>query len=156
MKAFIFLLFSFLAGVYFPSMLREPVAPATVFVGELRVIENYEMNLLKKREQAEVSRGALRTLQMEVTAYSEHYESCGKHPGEEGYGITASNKRIREGMIAAPPSIPFGTKVYIEGMGVYTVEDRGGAITEGHLDVYMTTHKEALIFGRQKRKVTFL
>lgn len=102
-----------------------------------------------------ISRGD-RYILMELTAYSNHFASTGKHPGDAGYGVTASNKRVRVGMIAAHSSIPFGTKLHIEGMGEFTVEDRGGDITEGRLDIYMESQEEALKFGRQKRKVQFL
>jgi 3D (Asp-Asp-Asp) domain-containing protein len=30
------------------------------------------------------------------------------------------------------------------------VDDRGGAIKEGHIDISMTTKREALEFGRKK------
>ena len=33
-----------------------------------------------------------------------------------------------------------GTKVYIEGLGVRTVEDRGGAIKGNRVDVFVSTH----------------
>ena len=76
---------------------------------------------------------------MEVTAYTAGYESCQKTPGDPGYGITASGKPVKEWYtLAAGPSIPFGTKIYIpEFMKTFVVEDRGGAITDRHLDIYM-------------------
>ena len=32
---------------------------------------------------------------------------------------------------------------------VYVVQDRGGAITGNHFDIYFNTHQEALNFGRR-------
>jgi 3D (Asp-Asp-Asp) domain-containing protein len=49
--------------------------------------------------------------------------------------------------VAAPRSIPFGTVLDIPGYGQVRVEDRGGAITEGRLDVFFPTHAEALAWG---------
>lgn len=44
---------------------------------------------------------------------------------ENGYGnLTASGKILADGMIANN-FLPFGTKIYIEGYGMKTVEDRG-------------------------------
>lgn len=88
---------------------------------------------------------------MEVTAYTAGYESCQKTPGDPGYGITASGEKVQEHhTIAAGPSIPFGTKIYIpEFMKTFVVEDRGGAITDRHLDIYMKRLEDANEFGRK-------
>jgi 3D (Asp-Asp-Asp) domain-containing protein len=40
----------------------------------------------------------------------------------------ASGRPVFEGMLAAPKDYAFGTRIYIEGLGVGSVEDRGGAI----------------------------
>ena len=40
----------------------------------------------------------------------------------------ASGKAVYEGMLAAPKTYSFGTKIYFDGIGVGTVDDRGGAI----------------------------
>jgi 3D (Asp-Asp-Asp) domain-containing protein len=87
----------------------------------------------------------------EVTAYSAGYESTQKRKGDKGYGITASGTKVKEGRtISCPPSMEFGTKVDIQGVGIRTCEDRGSAIKSGHIDLYMDTVNEALDFGRQK------
>ena len=71
--------------------------------------------------------------------------------------VTASGDRpIPDETVAADKSIPFGTKVWIEGIGIRTVNDRGGAIKRGRLDLCMETRDEALQFGRQRRKVIIL
>lgn len=89
-----------------------------------------------------------------VTAYTAGPESTGKSPGDKGYGITASGKQVQAGVtLACPKSLPFGTKVRIDGLGERVCHDRGGAITEGKLDVYMPTVSEARQFGRKQREV---
>ena len=71
--------------------------------------------------------------------------------------VTASgDKPVPNETVAAAKDIPFGTKVWIEGVGVRTVNDRGGAIKRGRLDLCMATRDEAIAFGRQKRKVIIL
>lgn len=40
----------------------------------------------------------------------------------------ASGKKVFSGMLAAPKSYAFGTKIYLEWVGIGSVEDRGGAI----------------------------
>lgn len=77
-----------------------------------------------------------------VTAYCSCAKCCGKTTG-----ITASGTRATAGRtIAAPARFAFGTKLSLNGK-VYTVEDRGGAITGNKIDLYVSSHAEALAWG---------
>ena len=70
--------------------------------------------------------------------------------------ITKSGARVEVGLTAAAgPDIPFGTLVMVEGLGVYEVQDRGGMIGRGKLDLTVETKKEALSLGRQVRRVAY-
>ncbi|MCR4425035.1 MAG: 3D domain-containing protein [Firmicutes bacterium] len=101
--------------------------------------------------QPEVSRTTFRrqTRMMLVTAYTAGKESTGKEPGDPGYGLTTSEEPVHVGCIAADPSIPFGTWIYVPGYGWGVVKDRGGDIKGNRLDVYIPNLKEALEWGRQ-------
>ncbi|WIG31201.1 3D domain-containing protein [Bacillus pumilus] len=93
----------------------------------------------------------------EVTAYTNGTESTGKSAGDPDYGVTASGAHTKTGhTIACPPSMVFGTRLSIEGIGVRTCEDRGGAITEGHIDLYVAGVAEAQAFGRQRLKAEII
>lgn len=93
----------------------------------------------------------------EVSAYTAGYESCGKPPNHPAYGITANGNKVRKGIIAADTNVlPFGTKVYIEGMGIFVVDDTGSAIKGNRIDVYMDDLTEAVNFGRQNKKLIIL
>jgi 3D (Asp-Asp-Asp) domain-containing protein len=93
----------------------------------------------------------------EATAYTAGPESTGKRPGDDGYGITASGEHVRENYtVACPPSLPFGQRLEIEGVGERVCTDRGGSIKEGRLDVYIPKLKDALAFGRQWLKVRIM
>ena len=77
-----------------------------------------------------------------VTAYCSCAKCCGKTTG-----ITASGTRATAGRtIAAPAKFAFGTKLSLNGK-VYTVEDRGGAISGNRIDLYVSSHAEALAWG---------
>ncbi|WP_242831021.1 3D domain-containing protein [Desulfosporosinus meridiei] len=80
---------------------------------------------------------------MIVTAYTANDR------GRDGKGITASGEPVKEGWtIAADPSLPFGTKIYIPKLEhTYTVTDRGGAIRGNRLDLYMEKRSDAIEFG---------
>ncbi|NCU42705.1 MAG: hypothetical protein EOM19_08455 [Candidatus Moranbacteria bacterium] len=80
-----------------------------------------------------------------ASAYTSAADECGKSDGITASGIKVQAKRT----LACPPTYPFGVKMYIEGMGVYTCEDRGGAIKGNKFDIYMETKKEAFAFGRR-------
>lgn len=77
------------------------------------------------------------------TAYcSEEYAHiCG-----EGHGITSSGAKVQPGVtVAADTSVlPYGTVVYIEGIGLRVVQDTGSAVVGNKLDVAVKTHSEAL------------
>jgi len=69
-------------------------------------------------------------------------------------GITASGTKARKGTIAADTrKYPFGTIMYVEGYGYGRVEDRGGAIKGEHIDLFFRTHKQALEWGKQNKRV---
>ena len=70
-------------------------------------------------------------------------------------GVTASGSDVRKGTIAADTRYyPFGTVMYIPGYGYGRVEDRGGAIKgPNRIDLYFSTHKKALKWGKQRVKV---
>lgn len=87
-----------------------------------------------------------------ITAYCPCMKCCGKSDG-----ITASGVKAIEGItVAMDKSIPFGTKIYIDGIGERIVQDRGGAIKGNRIDLYFDSHQEALNFGRQTKEVTIM
>ncbi len=80
-----------------------------------------------------------------ASAYTAAADECGKSDG-----ITASGNMVKEKhTLACPRGYEFGTEIHIEGMGIYTCEDRGGAIKGNHFDIYMKTKSEAFAFGRR-------
>lgn len=80
-----------------------------------------------------------------ASAYTASVDECGKSDG-----ITASGLRVKENRtLACPPQYAFGTKIKIDGYGIYTCEDRGGAIKGSKFDIYMKTKSEAFAFGRR-------
>lgn len=88
-----------------------------------------------------------------ITFNVSFYCSCSKCCGGYSNGITASGKYAKANhTIAAPKGYSFGTKIYLEGMGTYTVEDRGGAIYGNRIDVYVNSHAQALKLGRKQIK----
>lgn len=52
-----------------------------------------------------------------------------------------------------PTIIPYGTQLYLEGVGIVTAEDCGGAIVGKRLDLYLPSEGECVQWGRQEREV---
>lgn len=78
----------------------------------------------------------------EVTAYA-------------GDTITATGTVPRPYKTVAvdPQVIPYGTILYIEGVGEVVAEDCGGAIVGKRLDLYLPSEDECIQWGRQEREV---
>ena len=82
--------------------------------------------------------------------------TCGKSPSSKGYGKTASGAKATSWYtVAAGKGYPIGTVIYIPSMknkpngGWFVVQDRGGAISNNKLDIYMSTYNECIQFGRR-------
>lgn len=73
-----------------------------------------------------------------ITGYDTCAECCGKTDGITASGVTATAGRT----VAASSEFDFGTRLYIDGLGERVVEDRGGAIGGGRLDVVCNDHDE--------------
>lgn len=82
-----------------------------------------------------------------ITFYCNCAECCGSWSG----GNTASGTVPTEGRTAACGSLDFGTQIYIDGLGTYTVEDRG---VEGNwIDIYLNDHDRCNQMGMLSRGV---
>lgn len=85
-----------------------------------------------------------------VTAY------CPCEECSEGYGNqTSTGATATEGRTVAvdPDVIPYGTRIYIKGLGEFTAEDCGGDVKGKHIDIYFETHEETVEFGVKYKKV---
>ncbi len=77
-----------------------------------------------------------------ITAYCPCAKCCGKATGRTASGTMATAGRT----VAAPKNFSFGTKISINGK-TYVVEDRGGAIKGNRIDLFVSSHSEALRWG---------
>lgn len=87
----------------------------------------------------------------EVTAYS-------KDPKQgTADGITATGLPVDVGIAAVDPKIvPLGSIIWVEGYGYAIAADTGGKIKGRRVDVFFKSTREALKFGRAKRKVKII
>lgn len=116
-----------------PAILEEKV--------EIKSVEVSKPLTERERLEQLASRGEIRVINMEITAYCTG-------------SITSTGIKPRRGIVAVDPDvIPYHSKLYIEGIGEVLAEDCGGAIEGNQLDMYVTSYDEAINWGRQIRKV---
>ena len=128
--------------------------------GEIAKAEE-EIRIKQEQEKAKQNVSAGRTIKIKLTGYC----SCSICCGEWAYknpGRTASGTIAKFGTVAAPPSLPFGTKMKIQGYGdqIFTVEDTGSAVVHSNgvyvIDMWMPTHEQAYAVGNSIITATLL
>ncbi len=103
---------------------------------------------------AKAANRTAKVVTLNASAYTA--STCGKSASSSGYGVTASGARASAWYtVAAGKGYPMGTIIYIPYFankpngGWFVVQDRGGAISNNKLDVYMNTYSECISFGRR-------
>lgn len=88
---------------------------------------------------------------LNASAYCACASCCGKSTGKTSSGAIAQEWYT----VAAGKGYPIGTIIYIPAFankpngGWFEVQDRGGAISNNRIDVFMGSHSAALSFGRK-------
>lgn len=104
------------------------------------VIEDENYHIAEEDNEGANESGLIYIGAYEITAYTWTGNPCanGNYP-VEGYTIACND-------------LPFGTRVYIDGVGERVVEDTGGG-GYGWMDIYMGTESACYEWGRQYRDV---
>lgn len=125
---------------------------------ELKRKKEAEEELLNKNKKV-IPEDKIKTREIQVdnkinvTWEVSHYCSCSICSGNWGTQ-TAMGTTTTRGVVAVPKEIPLGSKIYIDGLGTFRAEDRGGNIKKVgsvyRVDVYVNSHQEAMRLGRYK------
>jgi 3D (Asp-Asp-Asp) domain-containing protein len=86
----------------------------------------------------------------DITAYSSSPDETWGDPF-----ITASGRRVADGVVACPRRLPFGTKVRI-GSRTYTCWDRLHPKYDDRFDIWKPSKEDALEFGRRRLLVVVM
>lgn len=114
---------------------------------------------------AEETEPPIQWIEFKATAYCPCKKCCGYwatvRPTDENgkpivYGATGIKLEQGTSVAADTKIYPIGTRLEIEGMGVYVVQDRGGAIIGNSIDIYFDNHEAAKDFGVQTLKVRII
>lgn len=117
--------------------------------------QKQEQEAPKREETQDTQEPTMQSLGVfELTAYCPCSQCSSSWSRTTATGTTATAGRT---IGVNPDIIPYGTHVMINGHE-YIAEDTGGAMREKPylIDVFMESHEEALIFGRQKAEVFIL
>ena len=119
---------------------------------EKEVAEEIELPVIVDNELSKKVEGMTPKVRLlNTSSYCACEECCGKTDG-----ITASGAKATAWYtVAAGKDYKIGTIIYIPALadkpngGWFIVQDRGGAISNEKLDIYLPTHSEALQYGRK-------
>ena len=75
-----------------------------------------------------------------------------------GAGVTATGTKVTVGRTVAvnPKTIPYGSRVYIEGYGWRIAEDTGSAVKSNQIDIAVEAHNQAMSMGVNRGGVWLL
>ena len=119
------------------QIIKEPVDK----IIQVRQVSTSRATTIARTDEGPVTPGRSAGV-YKITGYCSCSRCCGKTSGRTASGTVATAGRT----VAASAALPFGTQVNINGH-TYTVEDRGGAIKGNKIDIYFSTHAEALAWG---------
>ncbi|MEH7416616.1 LysM peptidoglycan-binding domain-containing protein [Neobacillus drentensis] len=83
---------------------------------------------------------------VKATAYTASCEGCS---GTTATGVDLKANPDAKVIAVDPKVIPLGSKVYVEGYGVATAADTGGAIKGNRIDVFIPTEDKAMEWGNK-------
>lgn len=143
---------------------------AAGLLNNIRLLQSYEppthqaedlLRYVEQERQWQIDTLEQRVVELEdVLSRAEIFEitfyttACG-----DGDGVTATGTIPTRGRTVAvdPRRIKLGSRVWVEGLGVFVAEDTGGVVDGNIIDVYIGGDRaEALRLGRQLRKVVVL
>lgn len=143
-----------IVGFYFVTsfvigVLTEISSNATNLKAKVVMLERELKNLKDVMSMQDVKK-------LTITAYSPT-----KIETDDTPLITASMNKVRHGIVAVSRDLfeqgwTFGKKVYIEGLGIFTIDDLMNKRFKNRVDVFMWDSKKALKFGKKERTVALL
>jgi 3D (Asp-Asp-Asp) domain-containing protein len=128
------------------------------------------MPMCPQEPAADISYDSNSYYYMSVTAYTRH-PICVSEKYDDG--LTASGTPVKKGVAAINVDyinnrwvinspLELGQKVYIEDLGIFSIEDTGPFCGDNltqemwTIDIYLDSYEEAINFGKQLKKVYIL
>ncbi|HLY38346.1 MAG TPA: 3D domain-containing protein [Candidatus Binatia bacterium] len=132
--------------------MNECRVAATQSTVALAALAKSHENMLAATEQAPSVGTKSWGRRFTVTKYIPRSAAYGRF--NTGYTSTLIKADPAQRIVAVDPKlVPYGSQVWIEGLGWYRAEDCGSAIKGFRLDLLTATEKDAMEFGKQDRFV---
>ena len=142
----------FVGYTVFSKLEKDVYADNELSVASVEVVEERTIPVFKEVEvEYTVEPLSMRKVgAFRLTAYCPCSECCDQYGASPDGKHGAIGVGVYQGVTFAvdPKVIPYGTKMYIEGVGVGIASDCGGSIKGNRIDVYFRDHNEALVFGK--------
>ena len=91
-----------------------------------------------------------------ATATVAAYCPCARCCGVAGRPAANGRPPVAGVTIAGPRALPFGTRVWIEGIGLRIITDRSALRFDDRFDLFVPDHETAKRFGLKQLRVTIL
>lgn len=110
----------------------------------IRVKQRLKIQTKTPAKKVSSSSSSYRTMTVKATAYT-----AGSGGGITATGINLKRHPSAKVIAVDPKVIRLGSKVYVPGYGTAVAGDTGGAIKEKKIDVFISSKKKALQWGRK-------
>ena len=129
----------------------QPLYAETRTHEDCNLIAKERSEILDIEQEAEKDKQERYLGEFLVTAYCNCKSCCGKWSG----GACKNGEYPQQGITVACDTnvIPLNTYIEIEGYGIRKCQDTGSKIKNFRLDLYFSSHQEALKFGKKTLKV---
>jgi len=120
---------------------------------EISSVDNGYSNIIINNERYAIKTKYLKPVESIEVQHNEKMQYVGKFKltAYAWTGNRCANGKyptLNKTVAAHKLDFPMGTKLYIDGYGYYTVEDRGG-FNKGVIDIYLADHDTCVKFGRK-------
>ncbi len=133
------------------EIIREPIDKIVQITTKISSRSGNRSNPSIEAIAASVAGKEPKVVNLNSSAYCACMSCCGKTNG-----ITSSGAKATEWYtVAAGKGYPIGTVIYVPALadkpngGWFVVQDRGGAISNNRIDIYMGSHQSAINYGRR-------
>ncbi len=133
------------------EVIKEPIDKIIQISTKISSRSGSRANYSSETLAASVAGVEPKVVTLNTSAYCACVRCCGK-----SNGITSSGAHATEWYtVAAGSGYPIGTVIYIPALadkpngGWFVVQDRGGAISNNKIDIYMGSHQAAINYGRR-------
>lgn len=131
------------------TVLREQFAQASAALGTMADSHRAILDATKEMPSVGTKSWGRKFV---VTKYIPRSPDYGRF--NDGFTSTMKKADPKARIVAVDPTlVPYGSRVWVEGLGWFNAEDCGSAIKGFRLDILTATTKDAMQFGRQKRFV---